>query len=194
MISFTYQLMRKTAAILLLLLIVFNTIGYKLWFSIAMEKADTKLEKVVDNLQYNAAELFTLKIPLNLPYQNISANFERVNGEITVNGETYMFVQRKVEKDTMYLQCIRNNEKNILKQRSNDFFSKMNDVAGNNDSKKIPGKNSSLIKFTGSDFTNDISLWKVSPTLSATVVYLLKPFCLNSFYHRDKMIKPPQIC
>ena len=186
--------MRKTAAILLLLLFVFNTIGYKLWFSIAMGNADTKLEKAVDNRKYNDAELFTLKIPLNLPYQNITANFERVNGEVTVNGETYMFVQRKVEKDTMYLQCIRNNEKNILKQRSNDFFGKINDVAGKNDAKKMPGKNSSLLKFSSPDLINDISLWKASVSLSTSVVYLNKPIFLNSFNHLDKMIKPPQVC
>lgn len=184
--------MRKTAAILLLLLFVFNTVGYKLWFSIAMENADIKLEKAVDKQLYNADDLFTLKIPLNLPYQNIAANFERVNGEVTINGETFMFVQRKVEKDTMYLQCIRNTEKNNLTQRSNDYFSKINDVAGNNDSKKIPGKNSLIQKFSGSDFTSDISPWKSSISLSATVVYLNKPFGFNSFDYLNKLIKPPQ--
>ena len=186
--------MRKTAAILLLMLFVFNTIGYKLWFSMAMEHADIKLEKVVDEQKYNSADLFTLKVPLNLPYQNISPNFERVNGEITFNGETYMFVQRKVEKDTMYLQCIRNNEKNILKQRSNDFFGKINDVAGNNDAKKLPGKNSNLLKFSSPDIINDISLWKANVSLSTSVVYLNKLFVFNSFNHLDKMIKPPQRC
>lgn len=157
-----------------------------------MQHADTKLEKAVDNQLYNTEDLFTLKIPLNLPYQNLPSNFERVNGEITLNGETYMFVQRKVERDTMYLQCIRNTEKNILTQRSNDYFSKMNDVAGNNDTKKIPGKNSSLLKFAGSDYTNDISLWKCTTPFSATIVYLNKPFFPISFNHLDKMIKPPQ--
>ena len=184
--------MRKTAAIIMLLLFVFNTIGLKLWFSIAMEKADIKLEKAVDLQLYAAADLFTLKIPLNLPYQNIASGFERVNGEITLNGEKYMFVQRKVENDTLYLQCINNTEKNILAQRSNEYFSKMNDVTGNNDSKKAPGKHNTVLKFSGSDFTNTICQWKSSIPLTASAVYFNKPVYLNSFSLLDKMIKPPQ--
>lgn len=184
--------MRKTAAILLLMLIVFNTIGYKLWFSIAMEQADNRLESILDKNSFNEQDLFTLKIPINLPYQNTWASFERINGEITVAGETYMYVQRKIVNDTMFLQCIRHTEKINLQQKSNDYFGKVNDVAGNNDAKKMPGKNTSILKFAVSDFTNDINPWKCVSFIANPAVYPVKPFISNSSTHIQQLIKPPQ--
>ena len=184
--------MRKTAAILLLMLFVFNTIGYKLWFTIAMQKADNKLESSLDKNNYNQQDLFTLTIPINLPYQNVATGFERVDGEITVNGETYKYVQRKVENDTLFLQCIRHSEKIDLQQQSNDYFGKVNDVAGNNDAKKMPGKNTSIAKFSFSDFTNDIAPWKCVLYLPVAAVYSAKPFINNSSTHLQQLIKPPQ--
>lgn len=185
--------MRKAAAILLLTLFVFNTIGYKLWFGIAMQQADAKLETALDNKDYNNEQLFTLKIPINLPYQNVSSNFERVDGEITVNGETYKYVQRKVANDTMYLQCIRNTEKIKLQQKSNDYFGKVNDVAGNTGTKKMPAKNSQLAKFALSDFTNDIAPWKCVPIPFTTSVYNILSINNSSTAHLQRLIKPPEL-
>lgn len=184
--------MRKTAAILLLMLFVFNTIGYKLWFSIAMQNADTRLEAALDKNNFNEDDLFTLKIPINLPYQNTWASFERINGEITVNGETYMYVQRKVVNDTMFLQCIRHTEKIDLQQKSNDYFGKVNDVSGNNDAKKLPGKTINFLKFAALDYTNDIVPWKCISFIADPAVYTVKPFINNSSTHILQLIKPPQ--
>jgi hypothetical protein len=184
--------MRKTAAILLLMLFVFNTIGYKLWFTIAMQHADNRLEAALDKNNFNEQDLFTLKIPINLPYQNSWSSFERTNGEITVDGETYVYVQRKVQNDTMYLQCIRHTEKINLQEKSNDYFGKVNDVAGNNDGKKMPGKSSTLLKFAVSDFTNDIPSWKHVSFTANLSVYAIKPFINSGSTHLQKLIKPPQ--
>ncbi len=184
--------MRKTAAILLLMLFVFNTIGYKLWFTIAMQQADNKLEASLNNNDYNQEDLFTLTIPINLPYQNIATDFERIDGEITVNGETYKYVQRKVANDTMFLQCIRHSAKMELQQQSNDYFGKVNDVNGNNDAKKMPGKSSSLVKYSVSDFTNDIALWKCISFEKVSTLYAAKPFINGGSMHLQKLIKPPQ--
>jgi hypothetical protein len=184
--------MRKTAAILLLMLFVFNTIGYKLWFSIAMQQADNRLEAALDKNNFNEQDLFTLKIPINLPYQNTWASFERINGEITVDGETYMYVQRKVVNDTMYLQCIRHTEKIDLQQKSNDYFGKVNDISGNSDAKKMPGKTTSFVKFATSDFTNDVITWKCISFTAGPRVYAIKPLLNNSSAHILQLIKPPQ--
>ena len=186
--------MRKTAAILLLMLIVFNTIGYKLWFSIAIQHADNALEASLNKNSYNTQDLFTLKIPLNLPYQNLASSFERIDGEITVNGESYKYVQRKVQNDTLFLQCIKHTEKINLEQKSNDYFGKVNDVAGNSDAKKIPGKNSILLKFSIADFiTNEIITCTLNNYMPVDNTYTNKPFINCSSTHLQKLIKPPQL-
>ncbi len=185
--------MRKTAAILLLMLIVFNTIGYKLWFNIAVQQADVTLEASLDNNNYTQQDLFTLKIPLNLPYQNIGTGFERINGEITINGECYKYVQRKVQDDTLFLQCIRHSEKINLEQHSNDYFGKVNDIAGNSHAKKTPGKNSILLKFCLADFiTHEKSISKQATYIFVNNIYGSKACINNSLTHNQKLIKPPQ--
>ena len=190
---FTFQNMRKTAAISLLMLFVFNTIGYKLWFNVAMQQADISLEKNLDKNNFNQQELFTLEIPINVPYQNVSTGYERVDGEITVNGETYKYVQRKVSNDTLFLQCIRHAEKIDLQQKSNDYGDNVNNVAGNNDAKKIPGKSSTTLKFSVTDYTNDdIPSWKCVSFLPVTNDYYNKPFINSGSTHLQKLIKPPQ--
>ena len=183
--------MRKTAAIILLMLIAFNTIGYKLWFNISLQKADKILETSLNNNNYNPQDLITLKIPLNLPYQNIASSFERIDGEITVNGESYKYVQRKVKDDTLYLQCIAHTEKNTLEKKSNEYFGSVNDVAGSVDVKKMPGKNS--LKFSLADFiTNEDAAFKHFECFNIDNAYGQKAFTNNSSTHLQKLLKPPQ--
>jgi cbb3-type cytochrome oxidase subunit 3 len=73
---------RKSAAILLLLILLFNVIGYRAWFYYAEKKSDRQLEAQLDKNQYNEADLVVLKVPLNIPYQLDESQFERVDGEI----------------------------------------------------------------------------------------------------------------
>ena len=128
--------LKKLTAILLLALFVFNTIGYRLLVEYALNQADYNLEARLDKGHYSESELITVKIPLNLPYQTNWKDFERVNGEMNVNGTIYKYVQRKVYNDTLILQCIPHEEKTELQQKANDYFGKVNDLPGNDNNKK----------------------------------------------------------
>ena len=128
--------MKKLAAILLLALFVFNTIGYRLLVEYALNKADNNLEARLDKGHFNESDLITIKVPLNLPYQTNQKDFERVNGEINLNGTIYKYVQRKVYNDTLILQCIPHEEKTELQQKANDYFGKVNDLPSSNDNNK----------------------------------------------------------
>lgn len=101
-----------------------------------MDKADNTLEARLDKGHFDESELITVKIPLNLPYQTNWKDFERVNGEMNVNGTIYKYVQRKVYNDTLILQCIRHEEKTALQKKANDYFGKVNDLPGNDNNKK----------------------------------------------------------
>jgi len=128
--------LKKLAAILLLALFVFNTIGYRLLVEYALNKADNNLEARLDKGHFNESDLITIKVALNLPYQTNQKDFERVNGEINLNGTIYKYVQRKVYNDTLILQCIPHEEKTELQQKANDYFGKVNDLPSSNDNNK----------------------------------------------------------
>ena len=78
--------MRKSAAIILLLILLFNMIGYRVWFYYAEQKADMAMESRLDKDQYDENELISITVPLDNPYQLEQSNFERIDGEIQLPG------------------------------------------------------------------------------------------------------------
>lgn len=107
--------MRKAASILLLLIFLFNLAGYQLALSFLQSRADEKLELLIDNNEYNDAELTEIRVAMNMPYQQRFTEFERHYGQITVDGKEYNYVKRKVEGDVLVLQCLPNKSKTHLK-------------------------------------------------------------------------------
>lgn len=120
--------MKRVAAILLLLLFLFNWVGYRLLSDYLQRRADTRLEAQLDQHQYNESSLIELRVPLNMPYQTASSNFERYDGEIEYNGTHYKYVKRKIENGQLVLLCLPNETKMRLQSARNEFFKLVNDL------------------------------------------------------------------
>ena len=140
--------MRKSASIILLLVLLFNMIGYRAWFFYAEKKADAAMEARIDKDQYDENDLVTLEIPLYNPYQLEQKTFERANGEVNINGKTFRYVKRKVSDGNLILLCLADNHKTVLKKARTNYENAANDLAGNNRSSRLQ-KN-----FGGSDYIN----------------------------------------
>ena len=132
--------MKKLAAILLLFLFVFNTVGYRLLFNFVQNRTDAAFVSKLDKGHYDEADLVAVKIPISLPYQNNWSGYERVDGEINFEGKIYKYVKRTVQNDTMILLCIPHEEKTAIQEKANDYFGNVNDIAGNNTNKKLSAK------------------------------------------------------
>jgi hypothetical protein len=124
--------LKKLAAILLLAIFTFNTIGYKLLFDVLENKEDASFTAQLDGGRYDEKDLITVKVPINMPYQVNRTGFERVDGEISVDGQVYKYVMRRVQSDTMTLLCIPHYEKTELQSKANEFAGKVNDLPSNN--------------------------------------------------------------
>ena len=136
--------MKKIVSALLIFLLLFNWFGYNLVVNYLQQKSDIHLEALLDNNEYNDAQLIELKVPTHLPYQTSWASFERYDGEVEMNGILYKYVKRKVANDTLYLMCIPNTKKMNLETARDDFFKNTNDVSQNNNSKKSDNSKSSF--------------------------------------------------
>lgn len=66
------------------------------------------MQAQLNNANYKESDLVSIKIPLNLPYLTESTNFERVDGQIELNGIQYNYVKRRVINDSFELLCIPN--------------------------------------------------------------------------------------
>jgi hypothetical protein len=143
--------MRKSASVVLLLLFLFNMIGYRAWFYYAERQSDASMEASLDLQQYNENDLVSLTIPLDNPYQLEQTSFERINGEISFCGKTLKYVKRKVSNGNLILLCIPDIHKMVLKKAKSEFGNAVNDLAG---SGKNSSKNNLQKNFNGNDYTD----------------------------------------
>jgi hypothetical protein len=142
---------KKFATILLLLLLLFNFVGYRLWFSVLQQKANNEIVATIDKQNYNDADLIALTVPLSMPYLTDSKDFKRKDGEITLNGKVYHYVKEKVSNGNLVLMCLPDVQKTQLQTAKNDFFASQVDLQSNSTSKKS-GDNSQVIKLVISDY------------------------------------------
>ena len=148
--------MKQLSAILLIALFLFNLFGYRFVFDYAQQQSDVMLQATLDKAEYNEAELLTIKVPLSLPYVNSQANFERVDGEIEVNGKIYKYVKRKIADGQLVLLCIPDYNKMKLQNAKEEFYRYANDLVQNNNSKRSDHSKSVTFKKILNDFdTNE---------------------------------------
>lgn len=143
--------MKKLATILLLALMIFNFIGYRLLISVLQQKATNTIVAKIDNQNYNDADLITLTVPLSMPYIQDSKDFERKDGEISLNGKVYHYVKQKISQGNLVLMCLPDEQKTHLQNAKDDFFRLANELQSNTDSKKS-GDNAQVIKLTLGDY------------------------------------------
>ena len=102
-------------------------------------KANTRLEAQLDNNNYDESQLISIKVPAkHLAYYNNSKQFERVDGEIEINGIQYKYVKKRLYNDEFEYLCIPNNDVNKLRTARDDFFKLVNDLQHNGQGKKSP--------------------------------------------------------
>jgi hypothetical protein len=152
---------KKLAAILLLLLFLFNLVGYRLWFNYAQQQSDIQLEASLDKHQYNDADLISIKVPLSMPYQALQSNYERVDGEIKIDGKIYKYVKRRIINGELELLCLPDQNKMRLQDAKNDFFKTTNDIATNND-KKSDNSKTNIFKNITSDYEQQVNNYVVA--------------------------------
>ncbi len=143
--------MKKLAAISLLILLLFNFIGYRFLFYALQQKANNTIVAKIDKQHYNDAELIALTVPLSMPYLTDSKDFERKDGEITLNGKVYHYVKQKVSQGNLILMCLPDEQNTHLQNAKSEFFKLANEVQDNTSSKKS-GSSSQIVKLVISDY------------------------------------------
>lgn len=147
-------------------ILFFNWYGYQLLTAYWQQQAENKLEAHLDQHDYDESQLISIKVPLTtLSYYNSSTTFERVNGQIEVNGVQYKYVQRRIFKDSLELRCIPNTTAMNLQKVKNEFFRQVNDLQ-----QQTKGQKSNTT--TTRDFSKDYTPTAMNYTIAATVTLL----------------------
>jgi len=166
--------LKRTVSILLLFLLAFNWIGYRLLTAFMESKADVALETKIDKADYDETSLVELRVPLNAPYLTESNTaFERYDGELELDGVHYKYVKRKVENGELVLLCLPNKSKTELQNSREEFFKLVNDL--NNTQSKGKSTTTSFKSVT-TEYKKESNSWAVGALpltyLTHTAAYL----------------------
>jgi hypothetical protein len=140
--------LKRIASILLLGILLFNWVGFRFFSSYMEQKANVQLETQLDNNNYDESQLISIKVPAQhvSSYVN-SGQFERVDGQVEVNGVQYKYVKLRHFNDSLELLCIPNQQGMKLQNAKDDFFKLVNDLQHTGQNKKgdsHPGSSKNL--------------------------------------------------
>ena len=187
------HIVKRIASILLVGILLFNWGGYRLLSDYFEGRADQQLQAELDLNHYNEADLIHIKVAASLPYGSSSEKFERVEGNIDINGVNYTYVKRRFYQDSLELLCIPSMAKAGIKNARDEFAKLANDFVTNNNSKKAPSHHPHLAKFSVQDFTadQDFFSWQFRNSgLSGT--WGMKVYADLKSEYLSRLDRPPQ--
>ncbi len=132
--------LRKIAAILFMLILLFNLCGYRFVIAFLQDNANKKLETKLDRNDYEESQLVEITVPLNMPYQERFTDFERHYGEIEIDGKHYNYVKRKIDGNVVIFKCIVNESKERFTVAKDEMARSGSDMNQPAPSKKSPAK------------------------------------------------------
>jgi len=135
--------MRKLAAIALLSIFTFNMMGYHLVYNYEANRSDAALEVALDAKEYSDDELISIKQPTNLPYYNSTEAFQRIDGEVEIDGVKYKYVKCRIYQGSLEMLCIPNKAKMKIEQSKNDYAKFAHDFQLDNNKEKKSGSKAS---------------------------------------------------
>jgi hypothetical protein len=135
-----------------------------------------------------------MRVSLNLPYQNDQAVFERVNGEIEIDGTHYNYVKRRIENGQLVVMCIPNQRKTKIENSRDDYFKLINDLQQNGNAKKTEKSSSTAFKALFSEYNAETNNWSIaSPVQPVTKPRIADSNLITSLFYNIPG-QPPEFC
>ena len=120
--------MKRAFSIFFLALFLFNVGGYYFVYWGLQSKAKKDLLHRLDADNYSSEDLIVISVPMSLPYPLQQQGYERVDGEFEYQGDYYRLVKQRLEKDTLFMVCIKDQSKKKLVKVLNDYSNYTNNL------------------------------------------------------------------
>lgn len=128
--------------------------GYRAWFYYAEMKADLAMQARLDKDLYDGNKLVSLTVLLDNPYQIEQISFERVSGEISIQGKIYKYVKRRVYEGKLVVLCIPDDHRMVLGNAKSAYGNIVNGLANTSNGSSHTGFQKN---FAGSDYINQLA-------------------------------------
>lgn len=111
-----------------MVLFLFNVGGYHFVFWALKSQAKKDLLHRLDADAYTSEEVVVLTVPISLPYPLHEATYQRAEGNVEYNGEFYHLVKQKVENDTLFMVCVKDQQQKRLHRTMNEYTKLANNL------------------------------------------------------------------
>lgn len=141
---------------------LFNGFGYRIVSNYFDQKASDNLVSLIEENNYNESELVSMKTPINLPYYSNSPKFERVDGEMEIEGVIYQYVERRVYNDSIEIRVLPNQDRLHIKNAKESFDKLASDFEQKLADKKSVPVNKSSAKLISFDYIDQDNKWSLT--------------------------------
>ena len=162
--------MKKITAILFLGIMLFNGFGYRILSNYFDQKASDHLVSLIEQNNYDESDLISVKTPINLPYYSNSPKFERVDGEMEINGIVYQYVERRVYNDSVEIRVLPNQDRLHIKNAKESFDKLASDFEQKLTEKKSVPVNKSSVKVINFDYIEQDNKWSLEKIITRKMV------------------------
>ncbi len=150
---------------------LFNGFGYRIVSNYFDQRASEHLVSLIEENNYNESELISIKTPINLPYYANNPKFERVDGEMVINGIVYQYVQRRVYNDSVEIRVLPNQDRLHIKNAREDFYKLAADLEQKGIDKKSAPINKSNAKLISFDYIAQDHQWSFTSLVPSKIVF-----------------------
>jgi hypothetical protein len=162
--------LKKVIAILFVGILLFNGFGYRIVSNYFDQKASAHLSELIEQNNYNESELVSVKTPINLPYYSNNPKFERVDGEMEIDGIVYQYVERRVYNDSVEIRILPNQDRLHIKNAKESFDKLASDFEQKLTDKKSVPVNKSSVKLISFDYIDQDNKWSLEKFISRKTV------------------------
>ncbi len=120
--------LKKIVSTFLLLVFLFNAIGYYFLYLGLLYQSHIELTNKLDAEEYSGSETLIIKMPYTLPYQINFDGYERADGAFESEGEFYKIVKHKLVNDTLFVVLIKDKQEANLHKSLVNFVRDSSDV------------------------------------------------------------------
>jgi len=83
----------------------------------------------LDHNDYNTGDLVTITVPASLAYEMDMPDFERMDGQITIQGKSYRCVKRKIFDGQITFLCLPDENAKTFKTARDEFIKIVSDAS-----------------------------------------------------------------
>lgn len=164
----------------MVVLFLFNVLGY--YGILQGFKANSIVAWGAAEADEDLGATVTFKIPLTVPYGVDSREYQKIDGQFEYGGEVYQLVKQKLEKDVLYIVCVKDEASSMWGRAIADYVMTFGDSQDDTESSTIqPGIIKDFISISIS-VTRGNAGWDQLVGRSSRLAHFADTFC-SSFVH-----------